>query len=151
MAGLLWKGRGMETMATTSPCILLKSSFFSTHIANGCGIISENAKDHTGIGMVLLNFEQLDFIVKGHEIDTNLTSKTDVGHRLGGIGKDDAAWFHTKLHDLLDLSTTGAIEIGTERHESLENLGLIAALHGVEGLGAGEHTQPLLVLAIDTA
>jgi predicted ArsR family transcriptional regulator len=55
-----------------------------------------------------------------------------------------------KTH-LSDLSARGAVKAATERGQGPQHVVFVAAFDGVEGLNAGHHVQPLLVLAAELA
>ena len=114
-------------------------------------IVGQDAQNHAGRRVMLLNLQQLNVTIKGHEVNTDFTGIADVADRLCWVGEDDAAWINTKLEHVFDFPTRSAVKPGAQRHQRLENLGLVATLHGIKGLHARKHALPLLVLAVNAA
>lgn len=50
---------------------------------------------------------QLQFVVKGHELDPSLGSVGDVGDLLARVGINDEFWGHSKIQNHLDLILLG--------------------------------------------
>jgi len=110
--------------------------------ADGARVVSEDTEDELGLWAVLLDLEELISVVEGHEGNVVASGVLDVVHGLAGVGEDDLGGVDAHLENGVDLFLGGTVEAEAELCERLEELRVVVALHGIEGLNPGEQLFP---------
>ena len=75
---------------------------------------------------------QLVSVIKGHEMDTMITSITNVFRGLARIGKDDVGGGNTESEHRLNFTFAGTIKASSEGDQSPQDLWVSITFDGVE-------------------
>jgi len=124
-----------------------RSSELGRESADGLGVVGDDSEYETGLGVRGGDFGEFVGVIEGHEGDVLRFGELEMGLHLAWIGEDDSGGVDSRPKDLLNLRTTGAIEVHTKASEELNNSVVGVALDSVEGLNAGKVGSPLVVLA----
>ncbi|MNX85341.1 hypothetical protein D3C86_1171750 [compost metagenome] len=97
----------------------------------GAFAIRQHAAEHACAGSGTGNL--LDFLVaiNGEEIDAERMSACNIAFLLDGVAEGDTVGSRTRIKRHLDFSHGGAIEVGAERSEQLQDFGSRVCLDGV--------------------
>mmetsp|Transcript_7112 Transcript_7112/g.11769 ORF Transcript_7112/g.11769 Transcript_7112/m.11769 type:complete len:365 (+) Transcript_7112:504-1598(+) len=125
------------------------SAKLDTKLANGTGIVREKTKKDLGLREVALDLVELVLVVEGHHLGTNLGGVEKVRLGLTGVGEDNVLRASAGCENHVDFALGGAVKANAKRHEATQNLRVVVAFYGVEGLNAGKQGTPSVHLAVN--